>query len=274
MHNAAFAALSLPHVYGRHRVAPADLRVALRDARRLGFGGLNLTVPLKEVALPLLDSIGPQAARIGAVNTLTFRGDRLHGDNTDAPGFLRSLGDGVRLLGAHVVVIGAGGSARAVGDALVEAGSARITLLNRTAARADALAERLARAGRTAIAVAPFAALETGEVLGDASLIVNTTSVGLSGAGMRVRYGASPRQSLFVDLVYGATPFLAAAARAGRRTLDGAGMLLHQGALAFETWTGRRAPLAAMSSALRSAGLALPRPRGARTVRRRSHGST
>ncbi|TMA37268.1 MAG: shikimate dehydrogenase [Deltaproteobacteria bacterium] len=271
MQNAAFAAARLPHLYLRYRVAPPALEEALADARRLRMGGLNLTVPLKETALPLCDVLTAEARRIGAVNTLLFRGDRLVGDNTDGRGFLRALGDRVRLGGAHTVLIGAGGSARAVGAALVHAGCGRITVANRTPGRGEQLAARLATLGCPDTRAISLAGLAGGDPLADAALVVNTTPLGLGGARLALRHGASPPRCLFIDLVYGTqpTPFLAAAVRAGRATLDGGPMLLHQGALAFETWTGRRAPLAAMARALSDAGLVLTQPRAARSVRAR-----
>jgi shikimate dehydrogenase len=272
MHNAAFAALGLPHVYLRYRIAPAELPAALGEARTLRMGGLNLTVPLKEAILPLLDAVTAEAERAGAVNTIAFSpGGAMLGDNTDGRGFLRSLRGRVRLADAAVVLIGAGGSARAIGAALAASGTARITIANRTAARAERLADRLARLGARGVETAPLDALARGDVLADARLVVNTTPVGLAGRAMRVRAGASPRGCLFVDLVYAArpTPFLAAAARAGRATADGAAMLLHQGALAFERWTGRRAPRGAMARALAAAGLTLTRADAAGSVRAR-----
>jgi shikimate dehydrogenase len=260
MHNAAYAARGLAHLYLRWRVSPDELPAALAEARRLGVAGLNLTVPLKEAVLPVLDAMTPEARRIGAVNTLAFRGARLVGDNTDARGFGRSLRGRARAAGARVVLIGAGGSARAVGASLVAEGCADIVVANRTPARAEALASWLRDDLRApSVSTRPLASLRDGAVLGHADIVVNTTSVGLAGPGLAVDVAAAPRRCLFVDLVYARTPFLAAAARAGRPTLDGAGMLLHQGALAFEWWTGRRAPLAAMAAALRRAGLALPR---------------
>ena len=271
MQNAAFAAVRLPHLYLRYRVAPPVLEEAFADARRLRMGGLNLTVPLKEAAVPLCDVLTPEARRIGAVNTLLFRGDRLVGHNTDGRGFLRALGDRMRLRRAHAVLIGAGGSARAVGAALVHAGCGRLTVANRTPGRGEHLAARLAALGCPDTRAITLAALAGGDPLADAALVVNTTPLGLGGAGLALRYAASPPHCLFVDLVYGAepTPFLAAAARARRATLDGAPMLLHQGALAFEAWIGRRAPLTAMAHALGDAGLVLTQRRAARTVRAR-----
>jgi shikimate dehydrogenase len=272
MHNAAFAALGLPHCYLRFRVAPETLPEALDEARRLGVPGLNLTVPLKETALPLCDVVTPAAHRAGAVNTLTLRRGRITGDNTDGRGFVRALPRRLRLRGAHAVLIGAGGSARAVGAALVDAGVARITIANRTPSRGAALAERIAALGDATIAAVPLDGLETRAILGDAALVVNTTPGGLTGEAVAVRHAATPRSCLFVDLVYGATPsrWMRAAARAGRPTQDGAAMLLHQGALAFASWTGRPAPLPAMALALRSAGLALPGVATSRSVGARS----
>jgi shikimate dehydrogenase len=259
MHNAAFAACALPYLYLRIRVASDALPAALADARRLEMGGLNLTVPLKEVALGLLDDVTPEARRIGAVNTITPTDGRLVGDNTDARGFLKSLEGRIPLGGAHVVLIGAGGSARAVGTALATAGVTHVTIANRTLARAADLARRLEDAGPVRATVASLDALEDGLGLSDVRLVVNTTSTGLGNEPIPVRHGATPHDCLFMDLVYGAqpTPFLRAAARGRRRTLDGSGMLLHQGALAFETWTGRPAPLDAMRRALGNAGLPL-----------------
>jgi shikimate dehydrogenase len=259
MHNAAFKACALPYLYLRFRVASDALPAALADARRLAMGGLNLTVPLKEVALGLLDDVTPEARRIGAVNTITLTDGGLVGDNTDARGFLKSLEGRIALDGAHVVLIGAGGSARAVGTALATAGVTHVTIANRTLARAADLARRLEDAGPLRATVASLDALEDGVGLSDVRLVVNTTSTGLGNEPIAVRHGATPHDCLFMDLVYGAqpTPFLRAAARGRRRTLDGSGMLLHQGALAFETWTGQTAPLDAMRRALGDAGLPL-----------------
>lgn len=260
MHNAAFAAAGLPHLYLRARVRTGELGAALAEARRLEAGGLNLTVPLKETAPALVDGLTPRARAIGAVNTIVVRGSRLVGDNTDGEGFLRSLRGKVRLERARVVVLGAGGSARAVATALAGRGTGTLVLANRTRARADELAARLAaRRARRAIEVAP---LDDPRLLDGAALVVNTTSAGLAGEALPVRPERSRPDCLFVDLLYGrTTPFLAAAARARRPVLDGTGMLVHQGALAFEAWTGRPAPLAAMRRALEVPAPALPRPR-------------
>jgi shikimate dehydrogenase len=273
MQNAAFAATGLPHLYLRYRVPIGGLRSALAEARTLGMAGLNLTVPLKEAAIPLLDRLTPEARRIGAVNTVLFeRGGRtLVGDNTDARGFALAVQGRTRLRCGTAVLVGAGGSARAVGTALLRVGCQRLVIANRTPARAEALADRLGRTPGVEIVPTPLAALARGDALADADLLVNTTPVGLAGGAVPVRFVAAPRRCLCVDLVYGSrpTPFLVAAARAGRPTLDGSAMLLHQGALSFEAWTGRPAPRAAMARALVASGLPLTRLGRAGSVRRR-----
>jgi len=264
MHNAAFATLGLPHLYLRYRVAPGDLAGAFAEARRLGMGGLNLTVPLKEAALPLLDGLTPAATRMQAVNTVTLRAGRLVGDNTDGQGFLASLRTRVAIEAAPVLLLGAGGSARAVATALVDAGCPRLTIANRTRDRAERLARDL-RGARSRVDVVPLADA-TRSAGGDTAVIVNTTSTGLAGERVPLDARRSAPGALFIDLVYGKrTPFLAAAAHAGRATLDGGLMLLHQGALSFAGWTGRPAPVRAMAAALRTAGLALPEPIGGGT---------
>src|SRR5215471_3443785 len=174
MQNAAFAAAGLPHLYLRYRVAPAALATALAEARALGMGGLNLTVPLKEAAIPLVDQLTEAAGSAGAVNTIVFRRDgRLIGDNTDGAGFLRALAGRVRLRGARVVLVGAGGSARAVATALGRAGCAALTIANRTPARAERLAALVRSGSPIETAVVPLSALAARDVLAGARLVIN-----------------------------------------------------------------------------------------------------
>src|SRR5881628_1198926 len=164
MQNAAFTAARLPHLYLRYRVAPPALEEAFAESRRLRMGGLNLTVPLKEAAVPFCDVLTPEARRIGAVNTLLFRGGRLVGHNTDGRGFLR-----------------------AVGAALVHGGCGRLTVANRTPGRGEHLAARLAALGCPDTRAITLAALAGGDPLADAALVVNTTPLGLGGAGLALR---------------------------------------------------------------------------------------
>src|SRR5262249_19458343 len=151
------------------------------------------------------------------------------------------------------------GAARAVGASLVAAGCGEMVVANRTPAHAETLAALLHARGASSLEVVSLEELRRGAPLEDAGLVVNTTPVGLAGRSLAVRIGATPRRCLVVDLVYGSapSPFLRAAARAGRPVLDGAAMLLYQGVLAFEAWTGRRAPLEAMALPLRRARLGL-----------------
>jgi len=250
MHNAAFAALKLDWVYVPFPVASRDVAEAVAAVRALGLAGLNVTVPHKEAVLPHCDTLTPLARRVGAVNTIVNRDGRLLGDNTDVYGFAQTLrGARLRMRGRHAIVLGAGGAARAVLAALAESGAARITLANRTPARAQALAARF-RGAR--IHVVRLDALDDASLLADAALLVNTTSAALAGSDLPpIAYDATPARCQFVDLLYGhSTPFLSSAQRANRQTADGAAMLLHQGARAFSLWTGRRAPLAVMRAAL------------------------
>lgn len=250
MHNAAFAALGLDWVYVPFPVAGANVTAAVAAVRALGLAGVNVTVPHKEAVIPHLDALTPLARRIGAVNTIVNRGGRLLGDNTDVHGFAATVRQQrLRLRGCHVLIIGAGGAARAVLFALADAGVGRVTIANRTAARASALAQRMRGLRRDTVSLA---ALADDGLLGDVAMVVNTTSLGLHTTTFPPLAAAATRRGcVFIDLLYGGdTPFLHRARAAGRRTCDGAEMLLHQGGRAFTIWTGRRAPLSVMREVL------------------------
>jgi shikimate dehydrogenase len=259
MQNAAMAQMGLDAVYLAFDVPPEELEAALRGLAAIGAGGVNLTIPLKERALGLLDWLAPEAERIGAVNTVRFVEGRTEGYNTDAPGFLASLrGWGMEPAGKRCVVLGAGGSARAVTVALLGAG-ARVTLANRTDERARELARILMRGeGDPSVSVVPLEEKALEEALADSVLLVNTTSVGMSphadAPPLVPRTALHPR--LFVyDLIYNPaeTRLLAAARHCGAQTCNGVGMLAYQGAMALEIWTGRPAPAATMEQVLRDA---------------------
>jgi shikimate dehydrogenase len=256
MQNAAFEALGLDIAYVPFRVRPADLPPAVNGLRALAMVGANITVPHKEAIVPLLDGISAEARALGAVNTVVRRGRRLLGHNTDSGGFSAALGaSGVQLAGRSAVLIGAGGAARAVVAALQRGRCRDITLINRTPERARRLVRQMQRPRRRLV-TAPWSALADDTLIGRADLIVNCTPLGLAGEHVdTLAYDAARPGCVFVDLVYGSapTPFLRRAQRLGRPTVDGTGMLLHQGALAFSLWTGRRAPLAVMARALRRA---------------------
>ncbi len=263
MHNAAFAHLKLDYAYVPLLVKPADLESAVAAVRAFNLAGVNVTVPHKERVLPLLDSLSAAAGRAAAVNTIVNRNGHLFGDNTDGPGFLRALRQaGVKTRGRDVLVVGSGGAARGVAVALMGAGARRIVFANRTLARARGLVRDLSALPggsppRTELAAAPLRALTDPALLAGVDLVVNATAAGLKGEKFpALCYAASRPTCLFYDLLYGReTDFLRRARRSGRRTLDGASMLLYQGAAAFVLWTGRRAPLAIMAEALGIGGV-------------------
>lgn len=262
MHNAAFRALDLDFTYVAFPVRAAQVGHAIDGMRALGIVGVNVTVPHKEQVIPWLDSISPTAHRAGAVNTIVHRDGRMHGHNTDVSGFRQALRDaGFEIRGCRALVIGAGGVARAALTALVEGKAATVTVANRTVTRARRLVRAL-RSAAVQVTGAPLAALQDPERLSSLDLIVNATSIGLHGERFfPLAYRATPQSCLFADLIYGRrTDFLARATRAGRRSVDGSGMLVHQGAAAFTLWTGHPAPVAVMRAALRAATAAKRHP--------------
>jgi shikimate dehydrogenase len=208
--------------------------------------GANVTVPHKQVVVPLLDEVSETARQIGAVNTIVCEDDRLGGDNTDAYGFQRSLELAhPDLATGTAVILGAGGASRAVIVALRQMGFRSIRIANRTPGRAHALA------GEFGIETVPWERVVV-DAFPDADLLVNATSLGwhdefpVPGDAL----GALPERAVVMDLTYRETPLLRAASERGLRTLDGLGMLVHQGARAFELWTRRSAPVDVMQAAV------------------------
>jgi shikimate dehydrogenase len=255
MHRAALRTLRLRGSYDRFRVPVASLAPALRAAAALGFRGVNLTIPLKEAALGCVDRLTVTARRAGAVNTVTVRGGRLEGHSTDGEGLLRSLRDawpGWSPRGGRIVLCGAGGAARSVAFALADGGAKSLTIVNRSRPRAVRLARTLGTLTRTrTVVVAPASVPAWRSLLAQTDLLVNATSVGMHG-GSPVPAAALRSGLGVVDLIYtpAVTPLLKAARRAGAPAVNGAGMLVHQGALALERWTGRRPPVTVMKHAL------------------------
>jgi shikimate dehydrogenase len=235
-------------------VPPDCLAQALRALPALGFRGCNLTIPHKEAALALVDRATPLASRIGAVNTVVVEPDgTLSGDNTDGFGFLASLAAGAprwRADAGPAVLLGAGGAARAVAVALLEAGAPEVRLLNRTPDRAGRLASALDGP------VVAVAWAERTAALAGATLLVNTTSLGMAGQPPLVLVlDALPRTALVTDVVYTplVTPLLAVARARGNPVVDGLGMLLHQARPGFRAWFG---PDPAVDDELRAVVLA------------------
>lgn len=225
-------------------VHPADIERALRALPILGFRGCNLTIPHKEAALAVADRVDSLARRIGAVNTIVVAADgSLDASNTDIYGFRENLHAGAPQWSASsgpAVVLGAGGSSRAVVAGLCDEGVAEIRIVNRTRARAEAVADALATA-TTRISIHSWH--EAPAALEGAGLLVNTTSLGMSGQPpLDLDLSPLPRTAPVADIVYVPleTGLLAAARRRGNPVVDGLGMLLHQGRPGFEAWFGAK----------------------------------
>lgn len=230
LHNHWIARHGLDAAYVPLAIPPQRFAECVRALAACGFRGMNVTIPHKEAAFALCDTLTARARRAGAVNTLVFRDGAVEGDCTDGAGFLASLG-GFDPRAGPAVLLGAGGAARAIAAALLDAGCPRVTLVNRTAARAEALAAALG--GPVAVAAAP--------PLADAALLVNTTSLGMAGQPpLEIDLSPLPATALVADIVYvpRETPLLRAAAARGLRRVGGLGMLLHQAVPGFAAWFG------------------------------------
>jgi shikimate dehydrogenase len=257
MHNAAFAALGLDWSYSLLPTPPRQVGRALAELRSRGFRGANVTVPHKEAVLPYLDRTTADAHAIGAVNTIQVKDGALLGDNTDCAGFLADLqAGGFEPAGRRALVLGAGGGARAVVHALAQAGCA-VTIQNRTEQRAAQLAGYMAKWGFRS-QVAWMRGGPTAADLECFDLLVNATSVGmwpLEDASPWPQELPIPARWTVYDLVYNPqeTCLLSLARTSGASVLGGLGMLIHQGALAFELWTGSNAPIDVMRAAAEKA---------------------
>ncbi len=241
MHNRAIAACGLPGVYVGFHVT--DLPAAVAGIRALGLAGVSVTLPHKVAVMPLLDEVDETARAIGAVNTIVHRNGRLAGTNTDGQGAWMALEAVAPVAGRTVAVIGAGGAARAVVRTLADAG-AKVAVCNRTDAKAQTLADELG------VKWGPMA--ELGRLRPE--ILINTTPAGMAPdtAAMPVPAEILHPSMVVMDIVYRPmeTALLAAARRRGCRTVDGVAMLVFQGALQFQLWTGVAAPVAAMRQAV------------------------
>lgn len=254
MHNAAFRHYGLNWAYLPLRVAPEGLGAAVEGLRALGFRGFNVTIPHKLMMAELVDRLEGDAEMLGAVNTVVVDNGMLVGHNTDVEGFrafLRELGVGIG--GSKVMVIGAGGAARAVALAAAREGATEVLVVNRTPERAAELAEALKKAiPSTEISVRGFDR-EGMHGAGGCSLVVNCTPLAEMGDLPLDRGDLAPG-TWAVDLKYGEpTGFLREAKSRGALTAGGEGMLLHQAGLSFRMWTGKEPPLEEMRSALQRA---------------------
>ena len=244
MHNAAFAKAGLDYVYVPFHVRPKDLAAAIAGFKAINVVGINVTLPHKQAVISHLTSISREAELIGAVNTLTFTDEGIHGDNTDAPGVLRALEENGNMsvpVGENVVVLGAGGAARAVVVALALAGVASITIANRTVERAVALAEEMGQKTGISMQGLGLADAQLPVAVRESMLLINTATVSMDATHPLVISADWLQPNTIVyDIVYTppVTPLMRAAAARGCETLGGIGMLVHQGAIAFEKWTG------------------------------------
>jgi shikimate dehydrogenase len=244
MHNAAFRALGMNHIYELWHTEADGVGDRVASIRAADVAGANVTVPHKEAVMPYLDEVSATAQRIGAVNTIIPKGNRLVGDNTDAYGFRASIreryGD---ISPQRAVVLGAGGASRAVIGALQEMGASEVLIANRAMDRAVRLAEDLN--------AAPLAWDNLADVLEATDVLVNATALGWHDEVVmeHTLVGTLPQHALVMDLTYRNTPLLQSAQQLNLRALDGLGMLIHQGLRSFEFWFGVTPPLDVMTAA-------------------------
>ncbi len=253
LHQHWLSTYGLPGFYIPMDVSAENLAHVLRTLPQVGFVGVNITIPHKEIVLDIADIVTDRATLIGAANTLIFRKDgKIHADNTDGYGFLENLKSGAPdwLPGkGPAAVFGAGGASRAVVASLLESGVPEILLTNRTRVRAEAVAEEFGNR----VTVVDW--VQAGNILDEAALVVNTTSLGMVGKSeLRVPLDGLRSDAVVTDLVYTPlrTPLIVEAEQKGCTTVDGLGMLLHQAVPAFERWFGTRPDV---DSATRAAAL-------------------
>lgn len=247
MHNAAFEHLGLDYCYLPFSVHPDSLKTAVGAIRALNLAGVNVTIPHKESVIPYLDNVNEEALFIGAVNTIINQGGKLTGYNTDGRGFMRSLTENnISPDNKKMLIIGAGGASRAIGYYLSEKAE-KLYLFDTDKMKLEKLASDLSEIRNNIIILDKIARLE------DFDLLINATPLGLKSTDplpLDVS-GLSPHQTI-CDLIYKKTPLLSQSKGKGCKTIDGLGMLLWQGVLAFELWTGTPPPVEIMRSALLS----------------------
>lgn len=255
MHNAAFKALGLNSVYIALRVPKPMLAHVMVGVRAMGITGLNVTTPHKITIMDMLDKLDESAKLVGAVNTVKNLKGKLIGFNTDGEGALRALKQKVKSIsGKKVVLMGAGGAARAIAFSLAKAG-AEISIANRTVSRARVLASTIEKRFGASAKPLGLERPELARVVKQADVLINATTAGMHPNVKQTLVTANMMHRGLVvnDIVYKPleTRLLREAKRAGAKTVDGLGMLVHQGALAFEIWTRRRAPIKVMEAAAR-----------------------
>jgi shikimate dehydrogenase len=257
MHNAALEHLGLREKFSfeKIKVPRNGLPDFMTKTGMKEFTGLSVTMPHKEAIIPFIDSLSEEAGLIRAVNTVTLKGDELIGHNTDGPGCIRALGAaGVTIKGRVVVVLGAGGAAKAIAVSLALEKAKKIFILNRNPTTAEDVAGTVRKISNIDVEAASLDSIE--EALADADILINATPVGMSGTSPKT---IVPRESIrrnmnVFDIVYEPieTQHLKDARRVGAKTIPGTEMLLHQGALQFKLFTGEDAPIDVMRAALKN----------------------
>jgi shikimate dehydrogenase len=256
MFEAAFKKLNLQWMYLNINVKGGDLRQAVQGLRAMNFDGINLTIPHKVEVIKYLDGVSDDASLMGAVNTVRRDGSRLIGENTDGKGFITALTQDAKLdpRGCSVVLLGAGGAARAIGVELALARTKQITIVNRTAKRGKALTALLNKKTPVSAVFVPWD--HTYSIPPDTDILVNATSIGLFpnvDQKPDIEYGSVTEDMTVCDVIPNppATSFLAEAGGKGAKTIDGLGMLVYQATIAFKMWTGREAPVEVMRRAIK-----------------------
>lgn len=253
MHNAAFLKLNLDSIYIPFKVEADHLIQAIQGMRALNLRGLNVTIPHKKAVISILDEVDPLAELIGAVNTIVNNNGCLKGYNTDASGFIRSLiAEKVQPENKNIVILGAGGAARAVAFILADKG-AELTIINRHLEPAQGLAGWLMRNFRREVKALELNNPNLKDALKGADIVINSTSVGMSPQISETLVPARllKKDLTVIDIVYNPvrTRLLTEASRKGAKTISGLEMLVWQGAAAFELWTGHKAPVEEMRAA-------------------------
>ncbi|MBX7149584.1 shikimate dehydrogenase [bacterium] len=259
MHNAAFAAKKMPYLYMPFELQTEELVsfLSIKNLKQKNIVGLNVTIPHKEAVIPFMHTLSPTAKAIGAVNTIVVKGSKLHGHNTDAAGYMMSLKKeaGFNVKGKNVVVVGAGGSARAVIYGVLSGKCASLCIVNRTLEKAQQLAKEFGQLFPKVSIEAYGLNLIPNPVFKNCDLLINTTSMGLNGTPMTVLpLELLKKKALVSDIVYTPliTPLLSAARRLKLKAHPGWGMLLYQGVLAFTLWTNKQPPVSPMKQHLQA----------------------
>ncbi len=257
MHNSAFKYLGLDYIYLPFEVRPSNLKDAVSGIRGLDIKGVNVTIPHKERIIEFLDELTEEAKLIGAVNTVLNREGRLIGTNTDGPGFLEALKEGLGFLpqDKNAFLLGAGGAARAILVSLAINGTKRVVVANRNPKRAEGLIDQYRTIFKSTELIAiPLERRIISNYLKESNIFINATPIGMKNINGEVNIPLEdlPRDAVLFDTVYNPkeTCFLLRAKALGIKGINGLGMLCYQGALSFEFWTGKKAPVQIMMETL------------------------